>query len=647
MANILPYFVAISVYLNAVASFNLYPALDSGKLATAFNVTEDCILALNQSIPECDQTLFQMVSSFENYWWEDDNVTALCGTNCSDAAQDWDLNVASACDDQYYSAYGKLVPAWTISERFVDGIGIACLSSMTEADTWCLPLSQNFTGSDIIRADCDTNPSDPSCSGNASSIPSDDVRMANLYDDDVLCNDCFVQMLYRRVTSSYLEDSDYSDYLVGQLQDIADVCSTLIPNIAVRQLPTYEVAPPVTSINFGANTTTTTTSSPAASTTCSGQTLGGEAKRRGVSFWSLEERQASSSCDALSSQYGVTTGDLQYLTGSDTCQVSKSICLPAACKLAQVASGDTCATLAGAAGNVTISQFLKWNTHIMGLCDSLTAGQYVCTSAPGLTGSYSLAPPPLGTGADAGNQQRGGAGGVVTPTTTVTTTANPISGGNAPSPTQDGLVTSCNNYAMASAGDGCYDFAAAHSIPTSKLYEWNPVLGSDGAACTTSFWASEYYCVGVRTPTTTTATISVTAPGPTQTGIIATCDKFAEAQSGDGCEVFAARNGITPADLYAWNGVLGVGGANCGTMLWGDEWYCVGVGAPGPTQTGIAANCDKFAEAVPGQGCYDFAAANGVTAAQLYAWNKVLGANGENCSTMLWGGEWYCVGVSG
>ncbi|KAI2465892.1 hypothetical protein F4781DRAFT_374999 [Annulohypoxylon bovei var. microspora] len=667
MANILLCFVAILAYLNVVASFNLYPAVDTSKLATAVNVTEDCIVALNQSIPECDQTLFQMVSSFENYWWEDDNVTALCASNCSYAAQMWDLNVASACDNQYYSAYGKLVPAWTISERFVDGIGIACLSSMTEADTWCLPLSQNFTGSDIIRVDCDMNPSDPTCSGNASSISSENTRMANIYDDDVLCNDCFVQMLYLRVTSSYLEDSDYSDYLVGQLQDIADICSTSLPDITVRQLPTYEVAPPVTSIDFE-TTTTTTTSSPAASTTCSGQTIGGETQRRGAGPWSLKERQVSSSCDTLSSQYGVTTGDLQYLTSSDTCQVSKSICLPAACKLAQVGSDDTCTTLAVAAGNVTTSQFLKWNAHIMGLCDSLTVGQYVCTSAPGLTGSYSLAVPPLGTGADAGNQQRGGAGGVVTPTTTATTSANSASGGNAPSPTQDGLVASCNNYAMASADDGCFNFAGVHSIPTSKLYEWNPIFGSDGAACTTSFWASEYYCIGVWASTTAaTPPTSVTAPGPTQSGIIATCDKFAETQSGDGCETFAARNNITPAHLYEWNSVLGVNGANCNTKLLGDEWYCVGVSgssttttptstvqtststvvtAPGATQTGIVSNCNKFAEATPGQGCFDFAAANGITTTQLYAWNTVLGPNGANCGTMLWGNEWYCVGVS-
>jgi hypothetical protein len=60
--------------------------------------------------------------------------------------------------------------------------------------------------------------------------------------------------------------------------------------------------------------------------------------------------------------------------------------------------------------NVTTTQFQAWNPNIIGLCDALQVGQYVCKSPPGVTGTYTLAPPPLGTDADAGNQQRGGSG---------------------------------------------------------------------------------------------------------------------------------------------------------------------------------------------------------------------------------------------
>lgn len=287
-------------------------------------------------------------------------------------------------------------------------------------------------------------------------------------------------------------------------------------------------------------------------------------------------------------------------------------------------------------------------------------------SAPG--GTYILAPPPLGTNADAGNQQRGGPGGLVTPTTTITATANSASEAAGPTATQSGIAKNCNNYAAAKAGDNCYDFAKAHGITPGQLYAWNAVLGPGGANCSLKFQTGDYYCIGVSGTATTTSTGSggsaATAPGPTQTGIDPTCRKYAQAHSGDSCSQFAATNGITPDQLYAWNSVLGPAGANCDTQFWANEWYCVGasstpttptirttpsnaaVTAPGPTQTGITTQCTKYAQAKAGETCVQFAAANNVATDQLYAWNGVLGSTGENCATQFWAGEWYCVGTS-
>lgn len=216
-------------------------------------------------------------------------------------------------------------------------------------------------------------------------------------------------------------------------------------------------------------------------------------------------------------------------------------------------------------------------------------------------------------------------------------------------------MSGCNNFALAKAGDTCFDFAGAHGISTGQLYAWNPVLGLDGANCSTNFWASEYYCIGVRAAATGTA--PATAPGPTQSGIVSNCDNFAQAADGDTCAAFAARNMISNAQLYAWNAVLGSTGQNCQTMLWAKEWYCVGISAPpptvttpvpapGPTQTGIIASCVKYAMAVDGDSCDAFASRNGISDAKLYAWNTVLGANGANCNTNLWAKEYYCVGIS-
>lgn len=54
--------------------------------------------------------------------------------------------------------------------------------------TWCLTESQTWVGADVLRADCDTDPSDPTCSGDVTAIPEDSIRMANLYEDDIVRN---------------------------------------------------------------------------------------------------------------------------------------------------------------------------------------------------------------------------------------------------------------------------------------------------------------------------------------------------------------------------------------------------------------------------------------------------------------------------
>jgi hypothetical protein len=128
-------------------------------------------------------------------------------------------------------------------------------------------------------------------------------------------------MLYARVTSPYLADSDHSDYLVDQLQDIGDVCSTSIPNITVRSIETYIVAPSPTSINFAS----TTASGSVVTATCLGQTVTAD----------------GSSCDSLSQKYGVTTGDLQILSANDDCSFTGSQCVPLPCSLEQTSSGQT------------------------------------------------------------------------------------------------------------------------------------------------------------------------------------------------------------------------------------------------------------------------------------------------------------------
>jgi hypothetical protein len=93
-------------------------------------------------------------------------------------------------------------------------------------------------------------------------------------------------------------------------------------------------------------------------------------------------------------------------TGSVQCYLVRHLCLVR--RLARLLTHVSDSIAAGL--NVTTVQFQNWNPNIIGLCDAVQAGQHVCKSPPGTTGTYTLAPPLLGTDADAGNQQQGGSG---------------------------------------------------------------------------------------------------------------------------------------------------------------------------------------------------------------------------------------------
>lgn len=314
---------------------------------------------------------------------------------------------------------------------------------------------------------------------------------------------------------------------------------------------------------------------------------------------------------------------------------------------------------------VTSYQFATWNPNLQGFCDQLVAGRYACTSAPG--GSY-VSPAASNDTTNAGTQQRGGGDGSGT-----ATGSGGVDGGGrnativkpgeaAPSPTQSGISPKCTEYAQAQSGDGCYSLASLWQISQQDLYAWNKVLGVDGANCSTQLFASYWYCIAVQGSSTTSAgsgptPTKPTAPSPVQSGIDAQCTLYAEAKSGDSCSAFSAGNNITPAQLYQWNPVLGPDGSQCNTQFQANVYYCIGAPSaptptptgpvvPSPTQPGIISSCNKYAEAIVGDTCFDFASASNITPNQLYTWNTVLGSGGSQCSTQFQANTYYCVGVS-
>ncbi|KAI4233605.1 MAG: hypothetical protein LQ349_004318 [Xanthoria aureola] len=455
-------------------------------------------------------------------------------------------------------------------------------------------------------------------------------------------------MFHQRLSSAYLPDQDYSDYLVDQYLDIQDICSaSTMPELTTRGPFYYATA--TASANATASATAATASSTGPSPSCLGQIVDTGAN--------VTSSNATEACNQLSLLHGVTTGDLQAISGGDDCYTPEPVCLPAACSLLQVPAGATCDSIAaGLTNNITYVQFLSWNPNIIGLCDLLQEGQYICESAPG--GSY--IPPPNPTGdTGAGGHERGGPGGAdptaISGTVTTLVTSTPLGQvpTAAPAPTQAGIIPICNSYAKAVGGDYCQKFAQANSITPDQLYAWNNILGSGGSNCSIQFFANYYYCVGVSGGTATSSlppaptTTSTTAPSPTQTGIPSYCNKYGQAQPGTSCSAFASSNQVSPNDLYAWNPILGASGTNCNTQLFAGYYYCTGIAVPSPIQAGSAGNCNNYAEAVDGDYCFKFAQDKGITTDQLYTWNTVLGAGGANCGTQFFKGYWYCVGVDG
>lgn len=162
------------------------------------------------------------------------------------------------------------------------------------------------------------------------------------------------------------------------------------------------------------------------------------------------------------------------------------------------------------------------------------------------------------------------------------------------------------------------------------------------------------------------------------------CTKFYQVAEGNNCWEIANSNGISLADFYAWNPAT----ANDCKNLFPKDYVCVARGplvtpkptptkfvpvpcsfnlqkgqyvcptgspstqrptttairipAPGPTQTGIPANCNKWVLQKDGVYCYDMAKAAGIPLEKLYSLNPAL--NGD-CSG-LWLGYAYCLGTS-
>ncbi|PYI09360.1 hypothetical protein BO78DRAFT_437930 [Aspergillus sclerotiicarbonarius CBS 121057] len=253
---------------------------------------------------------------------------------------------------------------------------------------------------------------------------------------------------------------------------------------------------------------------------------------------------------------------------------------------------------------------------------------------------------------------------------TTTTAAVTTTAASGPSPTQTGLISTCDAFYYVQPGDSCWAIANSYSNFTlNEFYSWNPAVKTDCSGLQSDY----YVCIGVAGSTTAassttlpaTTTSSATPTGsylPQQTGIASNCDDYYYVQHGDTCSAIATNHDISLSNFYTWNPAVGT---TC-SGLEADYWVCVGVSggnsattttppttttsipttsttgtAPSPTQSGLVADCSTYYPAKSGDSCWSIVndEYTYLTTSLFEQWNPAMGSDCSNLQI----GYYYCV----
>lgn len=289
----------------------------------------DCQLipGRNKTLP-CDNDRIPWTFKVDQVYWELEDVTALCTSQCMTLIKRWKTQVEAACANDWIRSGQRFVPAATLSQRVADGLNMACLQSSTRE--WCLLESYEWTGSDVIQVDCEANPNDQWCA-DPGNFASNQSRLSTLYDDDLLCSECFLKVLHARVTSEFLQDTDFGDYLVDEFQDVQNVCNAQVGELVTRVAPDYPYLTDAASIGRPTPTPSPVTSTPTSSpTACAGRMLD-----------LRPDPDEFLSCDDIAERYGIASADVAVATKSIYCESSGTVCVPARCDVYMVDRNDT------------------------------------------------------------------------------------------------------------------------------------------------------------------------------------------------------------------------------------------------------------------------------------------------------------------
>ncbi|WZH42205.1 uncharacterized protein QYS62_003195 [Fusarium acuminatum] len=306
----------------------------------------------------------------------------------------------------------------------------------------------------------------------------------------------------------------------------------------------------------------------------------------------------------------------------------------------QANKGDTCGKIIAKYQTFDSSDFFKWNPAIKEDCSGIWANYWYCVGVPGTP----TAPP----------------------TQTAPSTVKPT-GPSKPTTTQEGLVTSCTAFHMATKGETCDKIISTiGTFDFDTFFKWNPAVGEDCSG----IWANYYYCIGV--PGTPTAHPSLTSikpagtgiptPSPIQEGMVKNCNKFHPVSKTTTCDSIEKYYKLSFAQFFAWNPAVG---EDC-SGLWANYNVCVsvrgykpsttiitakptttkptnGISTPSPIQDNMVKSCEKFHQIKSTTTCSSIENYYNLPLSTFLSWNPAVG---KDCTHLLTG-YWVCIATLG
>ncbi|KAL4801183.1 hypothetical protein BDV18DRAFT_149844 [Aspergillus unguis] len=446
------------------SAFHYYDGLERSFVQQAYDISDQCLDALNQTV-FCDlQTAARASQGPEQFVWTPQNFTTLCTSKCAESLSTWLAAVEQKCDGETLLSQMGYSMAKSIPTEWLQGHDLVCLQD--SASNWCYAESREWQGSDYIRYSpwaClneDESAMPPECNdpGFSTALITPDMKdITRLYDKELLCSECFMKIWRQRLMATSLPKDEFTDYLLEQYESIQELCSVSLPVSTYTSTLFIQATP--------APSTTTATSVPTSTSACQGQLVD-------------PDQDAYRPCIMMADAYNVSTGTLKYITGSSSCSFDSPICLPKPCEIDVFYDNPTCEELASRYSSdlqpVTLTQLLAWNPHIEGSCGSLNFVQRVCKGPPG------------------GRFKPTGVISAPTGASEYFTTATPAE------PTQSGTVGSCGRYYQVVSGDTCNSIALRFGLSFVDLQSLNTQIWDN---CT-NLWLDYDVCVAPVSKTT-------------------------------------------------------------------------------------------------------------------------------------------------